>query len=238
MTATGSLGKPDEYFRRVLDKKRLGDHADPLAAAERTGLATDDILSRIALAKARGTTANGVCSFKLFPNHVKFASRQGNFLSHFPNIRFVWIYRRDLLGQAISFALAKQTKKFRSYESGEAVEPVYERRQIEALMARITQEDAAWRNYFAKTGMEPFRLSYEDFATRPMPYLRSIGHLVEARINEELPAAAARMKVQRNEINERWRERFLRETRRTGGYCLPFATKTKMWKQAFGMVRS
>jgi LPS sulfotransferase NodH len=237
MAATGSLGNPDEYFRRVLDKKRHGGKADPLAEAERRGVATDDILSRVALAKTRGTTANGVCSFKLFLRHFEFAARQGDFLNHFPGVRFVWIFRRDLLGQAISFALAKQTKKFRSYESQASSQPAYDRQQIEALMGRIADEDAAWRNYFAKAGIEPFRLCYEDFAPDPMPHLRSIGGMVGVPIRHELPAAAARMKVQRNEINERWRERFLHETRRTEEYHFPFTTKPRpnLLKQVFGI---
>jgi LPS sulfotransferase NodH len=237
MAATGTLGKPDEYFRRVLDKKRHGDDADPLAAAKRSGAATDDILSRVALAKARGTTANGICSFKLFLKHFEFGARQGNFLEHFPDIRFIWIYRHDLLGQAISFALAKQTKKFRSYESRTPVEPDYDRHQIEALIARIAEEDAAWRSYFARAGIEPLRLCYEDFASGPMPYLKSIGKMVDVPIREELPASAAKMKVQRDDINRRWRERFLHETNRTGEHHLPLPAKSRptLFKQVFGI---
>jgi LPS sulfotransferase NodH len=236
MAATGTLGKPDEYFRRVLDKKRHGDHADPLAEAERSGIATDDILSRVALAKARGTTANGVCSFKLFLNHFEFFARQGNFLKHFPDIRFVWIYRRDLLGQAISFALAKQTRKFRSYESRAAAEPVYDRHQIEALMARIATEDAAWRRYFAGAGMEPFRLCYEDFASDPVSHLKSIGQVADVPVKEDFPADAARMKVQRNDINRRWRERFLSEANGVEGRSLPLPEKSRpgLFRQVFG----
>jgi LPS sulfotransferase NodH len=237
MAATGALGKPDEYFRRVLDKKRRGNHADPLAEAERSGIATDDILSRVALAKTQGTTENGVCSFKLFLRHFEFATRQGDFLDQFPAIRFVWIFRRDLLGQAISFALAKQTKRFRSYESQTPSQPAYDHQQIEALMGRIAEEDAVWRSYFAKAGIEPFRLCYEDFASDPMPHLKSIGEMVGVSIRKGLPATAARMKVQRDETNERWRERFLHETRRVGEYQLPLKAKSRPnpFKQVFGI---
>jgi LPS sulfotransferase NodH len=237
MAATGALGQPDEYFRRVLDKKRHGDHADPLAEAGRSGTATDDILSRVALAKARGTTTNGVCSFKLFLNHFEFFARQGDFLKHFPDSRFVWIYRRDLLGQAISFALAKQTKKFRSYENRTAVKPAYDRHQIEALMARIAREDAIWRRYFAKTGIEPLALCYEDFASDPVPYLKSIGEMVGAPVAAGLPASAAKMKVQRNDINRQWRKRFLHETDRTGGRHSPPLEKSRpgLFRQVFGI---
>jgi len=221
MAATGSLGKPDEYFRRVLDKKRQGGAIDPLAEAEREGIATDDILSRVALAKSRGMTANGVCSFKLFLKHFEFFARQDDFLRHFPDLRFIWIYRRDLLGQAISFALAKQTKTFRSSDSRGAVEPVYDREQVEALMVRIAKDDAVWRGYFAKAGIEPHRLCYEDFASDPMLHLRSIGQMVDVPIRKKLPAAASKIEVQRSDVNRQWRERFLHETRQAGGHRLP-----------------
>lgn len=237
MAATGSLGKPDEYFRRVLDKKRQGGHADPLAEAERSGIATDDILSRVALAKSRGMTANGVCSFKLFLKHFEFFARHDNFLKHFPDVRFIWIYRRDLLGQAISFALAKQTKKFRSYESRGTVEPVYDREQVEAMMVRIAKDDAVWRGYFAKAGIEPHRLCYEDFASDPMRHLRSIGRMVDVPITKDLPAAAAKIEVQRGDINRQWRERFLHETRQTGGHHLPRLAEPRhgLFRQVFRM---
>jgi LPS sulfotransferase NodH len=97
----------------------------------------------------------------------------------FPNLHFVWVTREDKVRQAISWFKARQTgvwgqdhgqsapKLGRAWRLGdEPLQPgelAFDYDGIAALMRQAEAEDAAIGQFFATSGIEPFRVVYEEF---------------------------------------------------------------------------
>jgi LPS sulfotransferase NodH len=100
----------------------------------------------------------------------------------FPNLHLVWVTRKDKVRQAISWFKARQTgvwgqdqgqsapKLGRAWRLGnEPLEPgelAFDYDGVAALLRQAEVEDAAIGRFFATSGIEPFRVVYEEFAPR------------------------------------------------------------------------
>lgn len=67
--------------------------------------------------KVKRTSENGVFSIKTHFSHMKNCGGMGVFKSLFPNAKYIHIKRRDVVGQAVSFFIAKKTEKWISYQN-------------------------------------------------------------------------------------------------------------------------
>jgi trehalose 2-sulfotransferase len=100
----------------------------------------------------------------------------------FPNLHLVWVTREDKVRQAISWFKARQTgvwgqdqrqstpKLGRAWRLGDdPLQPgelVFDYDGIAALVRQAEAEDAAIGQVFATSGIEPFRVIYEEFTPR------------------------------------------------------------------------
>jgi LPS sulfotransferase NodH len=86
--------------------------------------------------------------------------------SFFPNPRFIWIRRDDVVAQAASWAKAAQTGQWAAYFET-SCEPAYDFEQIDALYHLVRVHDGAWRRWFAAHAIDPFEVKYEALAMNP-----------------------------------------------------------------------
>jgi LPS sulfotransferase NodH len=100
----------------------------------------------------------------------------------FPNLHFVWVTREDKVRQAISWFKARQTGVWgqdqgrnsprlgRAWRLGdEPLQPgelAFDYDGIATLVRQAEAEDAAIGQFFATSGIEPFRVIYEEFTPR------------------------------------------------------------------------
>ena len=196
LESTEVLGRPDEYFNPAIKiLPGMADHpADPTAQLEQI--------------TTRGATPNGVYGFELFAAQADRAAST-HWPSALPNLKFIRLIRRDLLGQALSLARAQQTGQYRaSFKiTGEAV---YDREEIQALLTRSVQAQARWELYFARIGLQPLTLVYEDIVERPQAAVDAIAALMQVE-GAVCDFSRVEIKVQRDAVLAEWRERFLAE---------------------------
>ena len=84
-----------------------------------------------------------------------------------PESRFVHVTRRDRDRQAVSWSNALQTDCWTSREQGDdAPDPVYDADLIDHCRRRIDAEDQWWRRLFARAGVRPLTVVYEDLTAR------------------------------------------------------------------------
>jgi LPS sulfotransferase NodH len=154
---------------------------------------------------------NGVYALKIFAEQFDLVE-PSRWAERLPNLRFVHLDRRDLLAQAISLVRARQTLVF---ESGHVAqrEPVYSRRRIAAALEHMALGQARWSWWFARNGIAPLRLTYEDVASNPRRAVELIGELVGIAAP---PPVEPAMAIQRDRLTEEWRERFHAESRDLG----------------------
>lgn len=199
MEATGQLGGPDEFFKPDLPK-----YPDPSGR--------DDIFHRLRLVTDRASP-NNVASFKLFWAQQKFALAEGcDLWRFFPDPIFVRVRREDVLGQAISLAIARQTNKWSSRQRSSGAAR-YDAKAISDCLETIITENVQWDRYLGSRGKVPLTLTYESIERDHGAALHTIADRAGVSLAAVPALEAAGLQRQRDETNEEWRSQWLREFR-------------------------
>jgi LPS sulfotransferase NodH len=208
LSSIGTAGRPDDYFW------------NPLYWYERWGVSNfPSYFQRIL---AEGTTPNGAFGSKMMWDYLgELAPRLAEVVnanaanpaimlaSAFPNVRYVWLTRRDKLRQGISYYRALETKIWRSTDVGlhPRTDPPFNAEAIERLVQLSTWEDEDWQRYFQENRIEPIVVVYEDLARdvegEVNRILRSLG-LPKTR----LAGQAWCHQRQADTLTEQWVERY------------------------------
>jgi len=195
LMASAGLGNPLEWFggRRLLELP--GYPRDPRA--------------QLLHALTEGRSSTGVYAIKLFASQFTQLAKKVNLPASLPNLSYVRLTRDDLLGQAISWARARQTREFRSTEMSH-IQPRYDGVAIAESLEKLLTENAAWDGWFAKNGLSFLSLTYEQVQRDPAGSLAKLASLVDVEPNWGTNLQSG-LEIQRDAINEEWRKRFLSE---------------------------
>lgn len=188
LSSTGTLGRPDEIFR----------NSELCVDVERNPALFDDILRSV-------TTDNGIYGIKVFSNQFDVTMR-ARWIERLDDPVFVYLERRDILAQAISYVKAIQTKKYVASETaGGSVR--YDANLIAANLARIADSGARWRRYFARNGIVPVYLVYEKMIEHPD---RAVARIAAALglAPPVLQAELISLAIQRDAVTSEWKRRF------------------------------
>ena len=203
---TGQLGFPLEYFNPV-------NFVEWRRRFETNGI--EDTLTRL---KRIRTSPNGVFGCKLHFDHFETVANGSNFETLFPNAKFVFIQRKDLLSQAVSLAKAQGTGAWISKQVA-VREAEYRRDSIDRALRKITRDNACWDYLLSSRDWPLLRVFYEDFVDEPKEVLGRIAHFLEV----DLPSSQALDEIdlpqkQRNETNNAFKTKYIEETtqRRVG----------------------
>jgi LPS sulfotransferase NodH len=208
LRATGVAGIPDEYFW------------NPRYWSERRGVG--DFPSYFRLLLQEGTSPNGVFGSKMMWSYLEEVSHQ--LTSHldlrvtapsdvlaatFPNLRYVWLTRRDKVRQGISFYRALETKLWRSSDlpTEVMVDPPFDFRAIDRLVQLSKDEDDAWRGYFLHHGIQALVIAYEDLAQDPGREARRVLAFLDLPVASVRPGQW-RHSRQADSVTDEWVERY------------------------------
>lgn len=207
LRATGLAGVPCEYF----NARAFEDSQYP-----KNGVVQ---LQKYVLAvKARRTAANGIFGMKLhyrqfasiFSSKEVFESGGVDFIRSFN--KFILIYRRDKILQAISNILARENYQWNSTDptrAGSYGRPyrAIDTVQIVSEMKQMVADDFKWRILLKRLGLESIQIAYEDLVQDPISQTRrvldylGIGAIPEGRYEHNTvklanPEKALRMKAE------------------------------------------
>jgi LPS sulfotransferase NodH len=198
LSSTGQLGHPREYFNCEA-RRQLDDPDYPAEPAEQFG--------RILTV---GATPNGVYALKVFPEQHDAIAPACAWTKLLPNLKFVWLQRRDILGQALSAARVIQTGQYRSTVSATA-QPNYDANLIRGRLIAAVKDQARWSLFFARTGIVPLPVDYEDILANPQRIIDRIADFVRSSQRAIIRPELIELRKQRDAVTEEWRTRFLRE---------------------------
>jgi LPS sulfotransferase NodH len=192
--ASAGLGNPLEWFggRRLLE---LPDYPR-------------DAPNQLLHALTDGRSSTGIYAIKIFASQFAQVAKSVNLPASLPNLHYVRLTRGDLLGQAISWTRARQTRKFRSTELRRAP-PRYDGEAIAKSLERLLMENLAWDGWFARNGLPFLPLTYEQVQQNPVGSLGAIAQLVGASLSGT--DFESGLEIQRDRLSEEWRDRFLSE---------------------------
>jgi LPS sulfotransferase NodH len=220
LAGTGVAGRPQEFFERLAHsglprqpREYFAGVEDPelLAHLAPTDPGAPDGADPIPPALAEGTTPNGVFGAKLMWTHLlDLAARldrppDAALLSErFPDPSYVHVTRGDKVAQAVSLWRAVQTRAWRAGDVKEEGTATYHGGAIGHLVAQLSEQDEAWRAWFAANGIRPLTIAYEDLATDAEAAVAVLDHLGVG------PAAIPEPPLRRqgDDRSARWAERY------------------------------
>ena len=153
MGETGRLGVPFDY-------------SDPATATEwARRMETTTPEATLAELMARRTTPNGIFGILSHHEHgVVFGSTE-KLLRQLPGLKVVHLRRGDVLRQAVSFAIAKQTGVWANGQDGTGEAPAYDPGLIDHCLNDIAVQNALWTSLFRKLEIKPLEIMYETALT-------------------------------------------------------------------------
>lgn len=198
LSSTGLLGHPLEYFN--WGGRRYFDDPDY----------PKDVPGQIKMILTMGATPNGVYGLKIFAHQHDWISGEIGWLDVLPNLRFVLLSRRDLLGQAISWARALQTGQYRSSQPAKQM-AMFDADLIQNQLVAIARERARWEMFFARTGIEPLRLEYETLIMDPCNVVHQVADLMDLSSPPSLDLSKVTVEKQSDSLSLEWAKRFRAE---------------------------
>lgn len=217
LTATGVCGYPKEYFGR-------SDSIQHASLYRNTIGNTETLLREVF---KLGTTPNGVFGFKLemkrrlFSSIVDELNRQVHadgiytdaeiFYRAFPNLRFIWMTRRNKVRQAISWAKARQTgiwHQRRRDPLSNSTDPQFDSELIDRLLEEIVLREAAWQDFFEQAPVTPHVVVYEDFVADYQGTIVKILELLDIPHGEDLHIPDTELVKLADELSDQWVERY------------------------------
>jgi len=172
---------------------------------------TNGIKDTYEMIKRYRTSPNGCFGCKLHFMHFKMLFGEKGIEDSFPNAKFVFVRRRDLMAQAVSLAKAKQTGSWISYQKP-AAEATYSRSEIEKALKDILRDNARWEYLFSRRGWPCYEVYYEDFLERPTDTITEIGVFLGLEVRPGLNFTFGQLpQRQSDHLNQQFRERYLLE---------------------------
>lgn len=225
MRNTQVLGNPEEYF---IPWDPENDSVDWLNCLE-------------SIAK-RASSSNGVVAIKVMSNQLskieqclenvgyvgqESAGGEGvfpRFRALTKNARYIHIRRDNILRQAISRSMSRQTginhavpksedehfagNLLKGYSEGYNEKATYRHQELEAEMFNIVNENIRWEAFYSHWSINnPLTLRYEELCKNGTLYLNRISRFVEVGI--EQTGTERKMVQLSNKKNEQWYESYL-----------------------------
>ncbi len=188
-------------------RRRLGHRAP--TAGERLGLerwtqeAVRDYVERLV---AHRTTENGVFGVKAHHEQVDvlFFRKGLDPAGVLPDLRVVWIERRDRVRQAVSLVRARASSRWSADQAGRDEAP-YRREAIDDALADIQRWDDAWAPWLASRP-PVLRLTYEDLTSDWVGTLSKTFDALDLSPPARWPEPGQRK--QSDHISEAWVQRY------------------------------
>ena len=126
-----------------------------------------------------------------------------------PKPIFIVLRRRDQVRQAVSLAVAGQTRRWRQLNSpASRPEIAYDFDAIVQHLAYLQNNDSHWRNFFRANSLSPHEVAYEDLEA---DYHGTLMRLFAALDRADAPVVPPRLQKQANSRSEELLQQFLTE---------------------------
>ncbi|HSL46143.1 MAG TPA: Stf0 family sulfotransferase [Anaerolineales bacterium] len=213
---TGLAGFPEEYFLP-------GEGWEDGWWARQHGVTSRaDYLN---LVFEQGTSSNGVFGTKImwnyFPTMLNSLQELPEYkgldapqlmASLFPNVRYIWIVRRDKVRQAVSWAKAGQTDIYALHKGGTPnpkQEPTFDFGFIDQLHHLILEGETGWQSFFEACGTRPFKVEYEELVEAYEPTALRILDYLNVSYPKNLVFGERRLQKQADALNEAWVRKYI-----------------------------
>ncbi len=173
---------------------------------------------------AKNTTENGVFGTKIGGGQwYDFAPRVQNIdgmsdqpldkalESVFPNLKYVWLTRRNKVRQAVSHWMAIQSGRWHSPDSVSNPTPEYLFEAIDHLYQELPIREAVWGDYFSQHSITPHIVVYEDFVQDMEGTVSGILDFLDIEMPASFNVNPPSLQPTANNLTEQWVQRYREE---------------------------
>lgn len=231
LSSTGVAGYPEEYFPERTANGRVSVATvaalkDPETwQSDWTRTPFDECLDRVLRS---GTSANRVFASKLKWLNMPFLDETlgtlhertgvtlaGRLERLFPNLRYVWITRRDKVRQAVSLVKARQSAQWKAMSASvqHSGQLDYSFHVIDTALRRIVREESAWEEFFTHADITPITVIYEDLIRNYESTVRRLLDDLEISLPSDYDFPAPRVHKQADATSDEWVGRYRRDAR-------------------------
>jgi len=198
LASVGGCGLPQEYFNP--------EPGHPLEVWA-SKLRRYTVHEYVAAISRTQQSANGVFSVKTdFQRLIPFIS-SGALAAASVRPIFIYLSRRDLVAQAVSFHRAFETGRWSSLD-GSSGEADYDLQAIRERMIFLADMMTHWERFFSVQGIEPLRLVYEDIVSNPESAVQAIARHIGVTADIDTSRIHSRTVTQRDDVSQAWSDRF------------------------------
>ncbi|GAB3371817.1 hypothetical protein GCM10027567_06670 [Spongiibacter taiwanensis] len=155
------------------------------------------------------TSKNGVFGIKIHYSHIKQFGGFDNLVKFFPNPHFVLLRRKELLKQAISLSIARQTGQWIASQKKLSETLNYDFEEILQNLKSINSENSNWKYLLETRSQKYIEIEYSDLISNIQCNLNKIYRFTGQAEPTNKIHKATTTKVQSDEINNEWYEKFL-----------------------------
>ena len=168
-----------------------------------------DFNAVLAEIQQRRTSPNGVFGIKIHYSHIKQFGGFREVMKCFPDAYYIRLSRKDVLRQAVSLSIARQTGVWISGQRPVNTEPKYSVPHINECLRTTILEDSSWRYVLASSGCRHIELDFDDVRNNLASSIRSIASFMGVTVPEEKIPKRPVTKTQSDGINARWMAQFI-----------------------------
>lgn len=167
------------------------------------------------------------------------ASGRGPLEDYLPNHRWIWLRRRDVIGQTISLFRAQQSGEWLRVKQDVGAPDAPSSYDFFALLSNamiLSMNELAWSQYFRRREFIPPTLFYEDICLDVEAALQKIAvHIGRRDLLQENFIAESNLAIQRDSTTEEIRDRFVKDIERIGSnrFSSEMGPQLKCWREFF-----
>ncbi|MBU2887883.1 Stf0 sulfotransferase family protein [Gilvimarinus agarilyticus] len=147
---------------------------------------------------------------------LSWLAATGVFENCFPQARIIHMKRENVVAQALSLSIARQTKQWMSTQKSKinSDDISYNPVEINRFVKEIVRSNAEFEGFFLKHSIDPVEVSYEDFCNNTE---QELGNIYRAlgffNIGLTLNINGSKLLKQAGTINQSFEDRFKQENR-------------------------
>lgn len=171
--------------------------------------ATTDFAQLLQRIQSHRTSPNGVFGIKIHYSNIRQFGDFGKLQTYFPDAYYVQLSRKDVLRQAVSLSIAKQTGVWIAGQQPVSTEPQYNYQQIDAFLRQTVLENASWRYTLAARGCRYIEMDFDTVRQNIAGAIEQIAAFMELPITDARVPTHPITEKQSNRVDQQWAQQFL-----------------------------
>lgn len=208
LESSGAMGQPKEFLN--LDSVILPFAQRNNLIDSESQIYLDTYLDQVV---KKFSSKNNVFGMKLLFDQFEPYMELNAIRKFIPQFKFIWLLRKDVLSQAISQHIARETNEWTSFNERNNQEKEhksrrefvdYDENKINRFLKKLAKDNLNWIEFFSVNQLDYLPVTYEDLLKNTNQVCHNICDFCGVKTDYQFSLQQASFKKQGDEINERF----------------------------------